>query len=99
MKLGQKFEEGDHRASHPYFTDESISKTNSFLKIISPLAEEKGASLAQLALKWTIEQPGITIALAGARNEKQSLENAGSAVLGLSVEEMGFINSELEKVS
>jgi aryl-alcohol dehydrogenase-like predicted oxidoreductase len=99
MKPGQKFEEGDHRASNPYFTDESISKTNSFLKKISPLAEEKGASLAQLVLKWTIEQPGITIALAGARNEKQSLENAGSAVLQLSVEEMGFINSELEKIS
>ena len=49
----------------------------------------------QLVLRWTIEQPGITIALAGARNEKQVVENAWALTFNLSPEEMTFINQEL----
>ncbi|MGB7393212.1 MAG: aldo/keto reductase [Pricia sp.] len=99
MEPGQEFEEGDHRADNPYFTDESISKTNGFLDKIKPLAKEKDATLAQLVLKWTIERPGITIALAGARNSEQSVQNAAAADLELSSEEIDFINKELEKIS
>lgn len=99
MKPGQKFEEGDHRATNPSFTDESISRTNTFLDKVRPLAEKKDATLAQLVLKWTIERPGITIALAGARNAKQSVQNAKAANLELSREEIDFINTELHKIS
>lgn len=99
MKPGQEFDKGDHRAENPYFTDESISKTNTFLEKIRPLAKEKDATLAQLVLKWTIERPGITIALAGARNSEQSVQNAAAAALELSSEEIGFITEELKKIS
>ncbi|WP_373517301.1 aldo/keto reductase [Pricia sp.] len=98
MKPGQEFDKGDHRADNPYFTDESITKTNTFLEKIRPLAKEKNATLAQLVLKWTIERPGITIALAGARNSEQSVQNAGAADLELSSEEIDFINGELKKI-
>lgn len=99
MKPGQEFDEGDHRADNPYFTDDSISKTNAFLEKIRPLAKEKNATLAQLVLKWTIERPGITIALAGARNSEQSVQNAAAADLELSSGEIDMINGELEKIS
>lgn len=99
MEAGQEFEDGDHRSENPYFTDESITKTNDFLNKIRPLAREKNATLAQLVLKWTIERPGITIALAGARNSEQSVQNAAAADLELSSEEIDFINKELEKIS
>ncbi len=99
MKRGQEFDKGDHRADNPYFTDESISKTNAFLEKIRPLAKEKNATLAQLVLKWTIERPGITIALAGARNSEQSVQNAAAADVALSSKDIDFINAELEKIS
>ncbi|HTF29854.1 MAG TPA: aldo/keto reductase [Flavitalea sp.] len=95
MKPGYVFAEGDHRAGLYFFTDENIKRTNAFLEKMQPLAEEKGATLAQLVLRWTIEQPGITIALAGARNEKQVIENAWSLTFNLSPEEITFINLEL----
>lgn len=98
IKPGHAFAEGDHRASLYFFTDENIKRTNAFLKKIQPLAEEKGATLARLVLRWTIEQPGITIALAGARNEKQSVENAGAITVNLSIGELAFINRELSKL-
>jgi aryl-alcohol dehydrogenase-like predicted oxidoreductase len=99
MKMGQKFAEGDHRAKNPFFTDESILQTNSFLDKIKPLADKKEASLAQLVLKWTVGRPGITIALAGARNAGQSVQNSKAIDLPLSEEEIGFINFELGKIS
>ena len=68
MTPNHKFAPGDHRAHHPFFTAESILRTNAFLEKIRPLAHEKGASLSQLVLRWTIDHPGITIALVGARN-------------------------------
>ena len=99
MRPGQQFDKGDHRANNPYFTDQNISRTNAFLENIRPLAEVKGGSLAQLALKWTLEQPGITAVLTGARNESQSVQNAAAVEFKLNHGQINFINLELEKMS
>lgn len=96
MKPGYKFAEGDHRASHPLFTDQNILRTNAFLERIHPLAHEKQISLSQLVLRWTIGHPGITIALAGARNPEQAVSNAHAALVKLTQEEREFIDKELE---
>jgi aryl-alcohol dehydrogenase-like predicted oxidoreductase len=98
MKPGHNFQEGDHRSGLYFFTDENIKRTNVFLDKIKPLAAKKGATLAQLVLRWTIDQPGITIALAGARNEIQSVENARSANISLTEEELTFITDELDSL-
>lgn len=98
MKPGHKFAEGDHRVNLYYFTDENIKRTNAFLEKIKPLAAEKNATLSQLVLRWTIDQPGITIALAGARNAAQATENAKAVNVKLGKEEIAFITSELNKL-
>lgn len=92
---GYKFQEGDHRANHKHFTDEFIKKTNVFLDKIKPIAEDKGATLAQLVLRWTIERPGMTIALAGARNAQQAVQNAKAINVKLTQEEFDFISKEV----
>ncbi|MCX2475531.1 aldo/keto reductase [Pedobacter sp. MC2016-05] len=96
MTSEYQFEEGDHRKGNKFFTPESIQKTNAFLEKIKPWADEKNATLSQLVLRWTIERPGITIALAGARNEKQSVQNAEAINVKLSTEEIQLINNELQ---
>jgi aryl-alcohol dehydrogenase-like predicted oxidoreductase len=98
MRPGQPFGQGDHRANNPFFSEQSIIKTNAFLEKIKPIANAKGVTLAQLVLKWTLERPGITIALAGARNETQSLQNAAATTFDLNPDELYFINRELEKI-
>lgn len=96
MTPNYKFAPGDHRAHHPFFTAESILRTNAFLEKIRPLAHEKGASLSQLVLRWTIDHPGITIALVGARNPEQAVSNAHATHIILKRDEMDFINKQLE---
>ena len=98
MKPGYKFAEGDHRASVYIFKDENLAATNIFLDKIKPLADEKNVSLGQLVLRWTLEQPGITIALVGARNAEQAIQNAKASDVVLSKEELAFISGHLEKL-
>lgn len=98
LKPGHHFADGDHRSALYYFTDENIRRTNAFLEKLRPLAEKKNASLTQLVLKWTISQPGITIALAGARNAEQAIQNASAASIELSAEEVYMISEELSSL-
>lgn len=98
MKPGQKFGEGDHRAGLRFFRDENIARTNDFLNKIKPLADENDATLGQLVIRWTIEQPGITVALVGARNAEQATQNAKAIDVKLSADEIAMITSELNKL-
>jgi aryl-alcohol dehydrogenase-like predicted oxidoreductase len=98
IKPGHQFNEGDTRADLPYYSDKNIAQTNAFLEKIKPLADAKNATISQLVIRWTIEQPGITIALVGARNTSQAIDNAKAAEIALNPEEIAFINSELEKL-
>ena len=41
----------------------------------------EGATTAQLALRWLVDQPGITTAIPGARNPEQARANAAAASL------------------
>lgn len=98
IKPGHNFSVGDTRADLPYYSEMNIELTNRFLARIKPLADEKNATLSQLVIRWTIEQPGITIALVGARNAAQAVENAKAADIRLSAAELSFIQSELDQL-
>ena len=91
-----EFAPGDSRPDTPHFKKENLVKTNHFLDEIRPLAEEKGATLSQLVIAWTLQQPGISVALAGARNEAQVIENAGAAHVELSSSEVALITAKLD---
>ena len=97
IKPGHQFAAGDHRPGTKFYKEENIKKINQFLEQIKPIAEGKNASLSQLVLRWTIEQPGITIALAGARNAEQAVQNARAINVKLSAEEMETINELLSR--
>ncbi len=90
--------QGDHRRDSRFFKVENIKKINAFLSKIEPIASRHQASLAQLVLNWTIHQPGITVALAGARNPEQAEDNARAADIQLTTQEMNHINTQLEKL-
>jgi aryl-alcohol dehydrogenase-like predicted oxidoreductase len=98
MKPGHKFADGDNRGDLFYFSDENIRRTNEFLDKIKPLADEKNATIAQVVIRWTLDQPGITIALVGARNPKQARENAGAADIKFNPAEIDFITKELNNL-
>jgi aryl-alcohol dehydrogenase-like predicted oxidoreductase len=99
IKQGHKFNEGDNRPSTPYYREPNLSNIIKFLDDIKPIAEGHNVTLAQVVLNWTIRQPGITCALAGARNPSQVLDNLGATLFKLSAGEIEKINSLLDKVT
>lgn len=98
LKPGHSFSEGDHRAGLYFFKDENIKRTNEFLKHLNGLAESKKATISQVVLRWTLSQPGITIALVGARNGKQAIQNAKASEVRLSDTEIQFITDNLSQL-
>lgn len=98
IKPGHKFNAGDSREGNRFYTEESIRRVNQFLDKLLPIAESKKATLAQLVLAWTIRQPGITVALAGARNAQQAKENAAAVGVSISQSEMDTINQYIREL-
>jgi aryl-alcohol dehydrogenase-like predicted oxidoreductase len=92
------FAPGDSRPETPHFKINNLIQTNKFLDEIRPLANDKRATLSQLVIAWTLCQPGITVALVGARTDQQVKQNAGAMDLTLSEDELNLINSKLEKL-
>lgn len=102
FKPDHQFKGDDHRPDTKFYTPENIKRVNAFLDEINPLAEQHKATLSQLVLRWTIDQPGVTVALAGSRNPAQAIQNAKAARIKLTAGELEQINAalgELELVS
>ncbi|UPL48666.1 aldo/keto reductase [Hymenobacter sublimis] len=98
IKPGQHFDASDLRATHPLFKPEFVTRVNGFLDKIRPMAEGKNATLGQLVLRWTLAQPGISVALVGARNAEQAVQNAHAIDVQLSPQEIDFITQQLEQL-
>ena len=99
FKADHKFNEGDNRPSTPYFKEPNFSRIMGLLKDLMPIADEHNATLSQLVLNWTICQPGITCALAGARNPEQVIDNVGATRFRLTDEEIIKINKYISGIS
>lgn len=99
IKPGHKFNEGDTRPTTPYYKEPNLSNILAFLEKLRSVADVHNATLSQVVLNWTISQPGITCALAGARNPAQVLENVGSVKFRLTADEIIQINNWLSEFS
>jgi aryl-alcohol dehydrogenase-like predicted oxidoreductase len=98
IKPGHKFNEGDSRPLTPYYKEPNLSKILGFLDKIKPIADDRNVTLSQLVLNWTIQQPGITCALAGARYPAQVLDNIGATGFSLTKDEIGTINKHIADI-
>jgi aryl-alcohol dehydrogenase-like predicted oxidoreductase len=98
-KIGpeRQFSGDDLRIGNPRFTVENRQKVATLLAGFKPIALERDISLAQLAIAWTLAQPGITYALCGARNAQQATENAQAGNIVLTGEELTRMNEVIEQ--
>ena len=94
-KIGpdREFIGDDQRRDNPLFSARNRQKVARFMAEIAPITEAHGASSAQIVIAWTLQQPGITFSLCGARNPAQAIENAQAGRLRLSDEDLTNIAS------
>lgn len=70
------FPDTDIRSSDPKFKGSNLDIYLNCVKRLEALAKENHLSVGHLAILWTLNQPGVTSALVGARNATQAKENA-----------------------
>jgi aryl-alcohol dehydrogenase-like predicted oxidoreductase len=81
MHRGMKFESGDIRAVDPKFREPRFSQYMTAVERLASLARERyGKSVAQLAARWVLDRPGVSVALWGAKRPDQL--DAVSGVMG-----------------
>ncbi len=88
----RQFTGDDQRRDDPRFSVENRRSALGFAAEIAPLAAARGASVAQLVIAWTLQQPGISFALCGARNPAQAIDNARAGELALGSDELAAID-------
>jgi len=95
----RQFAPGDHRATHKFFTVENRKRVLAALEQVKPIADRHGASYAQLVINWTMNEPGITAALVGARNAEQAQHNAGAMRFTLTPDERAQVRRAFDGVA
>ncbi|AML52646.1 aldo/keto reductase [Falsihalocynthiibacter arcticus] len=93
----RQFEGDDLRIGNPRFSQDNRKKIKALMDEITPIAAQHDATLAQTVIAWTLQQPGITFSLCGARNVEQARENAKAGRLRLSAEDLKAINTAADQ--
>jgi aryl-alcohol dehydrogenase-like predicted oxidoreductase len=72
---GEAFDVGETFSGVPY--EVGVEAARSLAEVAAGL----GVSTAALALRWVIDQPGVSVVIPGARNSEQAKANAAAALL------------------
>ncbi len=88
----RRFNEGDLRVDNPRFSEENVNAIVNLMEPVKELATQRRVSLEQLVLAWTLQQPGLTHVLAGARSPEQASSNAVAGSLALDEQEIKLIS-------
>ncbi len=97
------FEEGDWRRNRiafnlPLFEPEHFRREVEVCNRLAELADGYGKTVAQLALAWVLDHPGVSCALVGMRNERELEENVAATDWGLTEEIRSGINQVFDEV-
>lgn len=95
LKRDHHFAEGDSRLKYPMYQGEEWQRNQDLLDRLREISQQAGLNVAQLVTAWTIAQPGITVALCGAKRPEQIRESAAALEVQLTAEHLAAINQAL----
>lgn len=93
-----KFESTDFRATVPRFSEENRKANQSVVDLLRKIAEEKGATPAQIALAWLLAQKPWIVPIPGTTKLHRLEENIAATQLKLSAEELKNIGEAASKI-
>ncbi len=88
----RQFAEGDLRIGNPRFSPAVLDAIQAVLAPVKALARDRGDTVEQLVLAWTLEQPGVSHVLVGTRDVEQAAANALAGSVELDDDEMAMIS-------
>lgn len=91
------FPKGDLRRADPKFKPDKFKQYVKAVESIKKLADKYGKTPAQFALRWALQQPGITAVIAGARTASQVQDNAGAAGWMIEADDLQKVEEIIQK--
>lgn len=82
----------DSRSHVPLFQEPWYSKALDVTEALKPFAEKYDVTLAQLAIRWVMEQDGITAPIVGAKRSSQVTDNVQASNFSMTKEDFKKID-------
>jgi aryl-alcohol dehydrogenase-like predicted oxidoreductase len=92
MDENTQFDSNDFRNSLPRFTVEARKANQALVDLLGQVAQQKGATPAQVALAWLLAQKPWIVPIPGTTKLGRLDENLGAAALDLSAEDLAGID-------
>lgn len=86
------FAAGDWRSRSPLFQGETFRRNLQTVRELQRWAGERGHSVSQLAIAWTVAHPAVDVAIVGARRPAHIEDSVGAADVELTAEELAEID-------
>jgi len=93
-----QFDATDFRNALPRFTPEARAANQAVVDLLGEIATRKGATSAQIALAWLLEQKPWIVPIPGTRRLERLEENLGAAAVEISAVELAEIDEAASKI-
>jgi len=84
--------ENPNRGMEAFDRRNTVERTWRVIDAVRSIAEQRGESMAQVALAWLVDQPAVSSVILGARTQEQLEQNLAAAGVHLSDTEMDLLS-------
>ncbi len=96
FKKGETFADGDFRNRMPQYKVENYDTNQELLNLVRSLAQEKGATPAQISLAWMLCKKPYIVPIPGSRKVERIRENRDASNISLTAAEVAAIDERLD---
>jgi aryl-alcohol dehydrogenase-like predicted oxidoreductase len=97
IRRGHSFDPEDKRLTYDVFRGEPFEQAQRLLDELDEIAAEATKTVAQVVTNWTMNRPGITSTLCGAKRDWQIAETAGAMGWELTADQLERISRLLQE--
>jgi methylglyoxal reductase len=94
---GRRFTGDDQRAADPRFSAANRALLKDFFAELEPVRQRLGCAFSELMIAWTIAHGSVEVALCGARNAQQAIQNAAAGRVDLSTADLERIDAAAKR--
>jgi aryl-alcohol dehydrogenase-like predicted oxidoreductase len=99
MSADTRFGDNDFRATLPRFSPAALQKNQVFVDLLKRVADDKGATPAQVALAWLLAQRPYIAPIPGTTKRNRLAENIGAADIELTDTDLDDIQAAAAEIS
>jgi aryl-alcohol dehydrogenase-like predicted oxidoreductase len=92
------FGDGEIRSRVPRFAAENLAANQALVDHVRVLAEQRGASPAQVALAWLLAQHPFIVPIPGTRRRERVDENAAATTVALSADDLADLDGIVQRL-